>query len=259
MNRRRSLRTLKIRVEKHLRPAFGEDAISVITTARPRVYITHRQAQGASNATINRDLITLKRMLTLAVQGGKLTAKPYVPLLKERNVRRGFFEPEQFQRVKAGLPRHMQGIAAFACITGWRTPSEILPLEWAQVDMQAGEVRLEPERQRTRKAACFRLRRSFARSSKDSSRSPENCGHGVSTRDLCSVTPWGRRRGTGSACRRTRISGGKRGSRQTARPGSPTIFVGPRCGISCAPVCLSASPCCSPATRRAQCSSATTS
>jgi len=144
MNRRRSLRTLKIRVEKHLRPAFGEDAISVITTARPRVSITHRQAQGASNATINRDLITLKRMLTLAVQGGKLTAKPYVPLLKERNVRRGFFEPEQFQRVKAGLPRHMQGIAAFACITGWRTPSEILPLEWAQVDMQAGEVRLEP-------------------------------------------------------------------------------------------------------------------
>ena len=114
MNRRRSLRTLKIRVEKHLRPAFGEDAISAITTARLRVYITHRQAQGASNATINRDLITLKRMLTLAVQGGKLTAKPYVPLLKERNVRRGFFEPEQFQRVKAGLPRHMQGIAAFA-------------------------------------------------------------------------------------------------------------------------------------------------
>src|SRR5215467_4706218 len=102
------------------------------------------EAQGASNATINRDLITLKRMLTLAVQGGKLTAKPYVPLLKERNVRRGFFEPEQFQRVKAGLPRHMQGIAAFACITSWRTPSEILPLEWAQVDMQAGEVRLEP-------------------------------------------------------------------------------------------------------------------
>jgi integrase len=144
MNRRRSLRTLKIRVEKHLRPAFGQDRLSAITTARVRVYITHRQAQGASNATINRDLITLKRLCTLAVQSGKLAAKPYIPLLKERNVRRGFFEPEQFQRVKAALPRHMQGIAAFACVTGWRTPSEILPLEWAQVDMQADEVRLEP-------------------------------------------------------------------------------------------------------------------
>ena len=108
------------------------------------MYITERQSDGASNATINRDLITLKRMFTLAVQGGKLSGKPYIPLLKERNVRRGFFEPEQFQRIKEQLPRHMQGIAAFACITGWRTPSEILPLEWAQVDMEVGEVRLDP-------------------------------------------------------------------------------------------------------------------
>jgi hypothetical protein len=26
-------------------------------------------------------------------------------------------------------------------VTGWRTPSEILPLEWRQVDLKAGEVR----------------------------------------------------------------------------------------------------------------------
>lgn len=26
----------------------------------------------------------------------------------------------------------------------WRTPSEILRLEWAQVDMEVGEVRLDP-------------------------------------------------------------------------------------------------------------------
>jgi hypothetical protein len=34
------------------------------------------------------------------VQGGKLVAKPYIPLLQENNVRTGFFEPEQFQSVK---------------------------------------------------------------------------------------------------------------------------------------------------------------
>ena len=37
----------------------------------------------------------------------------------------------------------MRSIVAFAFITGWRTPSEILPLEWRQVDLQAGEVRLD--------------------------------------------------------------------------------------------------------------------
>ena len=41
------------------------------------------------------------------------------------------------------LPSHMCGIAAFAFVTGWRTPSEILPLEWRQVDLKAGEVRLD--------------------------------------------------------------------------------------------------------------------
>ena len=31
----------------------------------------------------------------------------------------------------------------FAAITGWRIASEVLPLEWRQVDMDAGEVRLD--------------------------------------------------------------------------------------------------------------------
>jgi integrase len=37
----------------------------------------------------------------------------------------------------------MRGVPAFAFITGWRTSSEILPLEWRQVDVQAGKVRLD--------------------------------------------------------------------------------------------------------------------
>ena len=31
----------------------------------------------------------------------------------------------------------------FAYITGWRIPSEVLPLEWRNVDLEAGEVRLD--------------------------------------------------------------------------------------------------------------------
>ena len=39
---------------------------------------------------------------------------------------------------------NVRGIVAFAYATGWRIPSEILPLEWRQVDFAAGEVRLDP-------------------------------------------------------------------------------------------------------------------
>src|ERR1019366_9135175 len=37
----------------------------------------------------------------------------------------------------------MRPMVEFAHVTGWRTPGEILPLEWRHVDMQAGEVRLD--------------------------------------------------------------------------------------------------------------------
>ena len=78
------------------------------------------------------------------MQAEKLSRRPYIPLLKEHNIRRGFFEAAQFECLVAHLPAHARGIAAFAYITGWRTPSEILPLEWRQVDMDVGEVRLDP-------------------------------------------------------------------------------------------------------------------
>src|SRR5713226_7126617 len=115
-----------------------------ITTADARAFTARRQAAGASNAAINRDLILLKRMGTLAMQAGKLTVRPYIPLLKESHIRTGFFEPEQFTSIKKHLPVSMQPIVDFAYITGWRTPSEILTLEWRQVDLKAGEVWLDP-------------------------------------------------------------------------------------------------------------------
>ena len=143
-NHRRSLRVVELRVKKHLTPVFSQRRLMTITTADVRAAFTaRRQAAGASNATINRDLILLKRMSVLAMQAGKLTVRPYIPLLKERNIRQGFFEPEQFQSVQRHLPAHMRGVAAFAFTTGWRTPSEILPLEWRHVEMKAGEVRLD--------------------------------------------------------------------------------------------------------------------
>jgi integrase len=144
INKKRSLRTVTLRIRKHLTPFFGARRLGSITPPLIRQYIAKRQAAGASNATINRDLITLKRMFTLAMQSGKLMTRPYIPLLKESNVRKGFFEREQLKSVANHLPPYMRGIAEFAFVTGWRTPSEILPLEWRQVDLKGGEVRLDP-------------------------------------------------------------------------------------------------------------------
>ena len=144
INQKRSLRTITLRIQKHLTPFFGGRRMGAITTGIVRQYIVQRQTAGASNAAINRDLIALKRTFSLAIQAGLLTTRPYLPLLAEQHVRTGFFERDELDRMTQHLPASMRGIAAFAFITGWRTPSEILPFEWRQVDLVAGEVRLDP-------------------------------------------------------------------------------------------------------------------
>ena len=82
-------------------------------------------------------------MFTLALQAGKLLYRPHIPMLREDNVRKGFFEPEQFASVLGQLPAEVQPVIEFAHLTGWRIASEVLPLEWRQVDFDAGEVRLD--------------------------------------------------------------------------------------------------------------------
>jgi integrase len=154
-NKKKSLAVVTRRVEKHLAPFFGTRRLADITTMDVRAFVTHRQAQGVlhpktkarvrdvSNAEINRELATLKRMFSLAIQAGVLFHKPHIAMLKEDNVRTGFFEPEQTASVLDHLPAEIRAVAEFGSITGWRIASEVLPLEWRQVDFDAAEVRLD--------------------------------------------------------------------------------------------------------------------
>jgi len=156
-NRRRTLRETQGRLNLHLAPFFGGRRMSSITTSDVREYIVTRQAdviewgpkdarqsRPVSNGEINRELTALKRMFRLALQAGKLLVVPHIPMLKEHNVRTGFFEHDQFEGVRKHLPEYARPIVTFAYYTGWRIDSEVLPLEWRQVDMDAGIVRLDP-------------------------------------------------------------------------------------------------------------------
>lgn len=169
VNGKKSVDSVERRIRKHLDPFFGGRRMITISSADIRAFIAKRQAdqvvvqaerkyraddgtltispavtKPVSNAEINRELAVLKRMFTLAVQSGKLAQKPHVPLLAERNVRQGFFEREQFEAVASHLPDALRSVVEFAYITGWRIPSEVLTLQWRQVDWLAGEVRLDP-------------------------------------------------------------------------------------------------------------------
>jgi integrase len=68
---------------------------------------------------------------------------PYIALLEERNVRKGFFEHDQFLAMRVALPEYLRPVLTFAYYTGCRR-GELLGLEWSQVDLSGRVVRLEP-------------------------------------------------------------------------------------------------------------------
>lgn len=155
VNNKRTLADVECRVRKHLRPVFGGRRMGSITTADVQRFVARRQTANASNGEINRELTTLKRMFSLSLQGGKLLAKPHIPLLHEDNVRKGFFEHDQFEAVAAHLPNELVLMLRFAYITGWRVRSEVQTLQWRQVDFAAGEVRLDPGTTKNKQGRTF--------------------------------------------------------------------------------------------------------
>jgi integrase len=81
-------------------------------------------------------------MFNLGIQAEKIFHKPYIAMLKENNVRKGFFEHGEFIAFRDALPDYLKPVATFDYFTGWRK-KEILSLTWNQVDLSAKTVRLE--------------------------------------------------------------------------------------------------------------------
>jgi integrase len=144
-NGHRSLRRAECSVAR-LREFFGGDRRALdITTPRINAYTRSRlEGDGAKPATVQRELAALKRGFNLAVRSGLLEHVPHIPMPRARNTREGFFEQDEFVNMLTNLPEHLRPPMQFAYYTGWRCKSEVLPLTWAQVDFQAGTLRLEP-------------------------------------------------------------------------------------------------------------------
>ena len=123
---------------------FAGYRIAAIAPSTISAFVGSRQKQKAANATINRELATLRRMLRLAYREGKLLRLPVFEMLKERAPREGFFERDQYEAVRRRLPPDLQVATAVAYTFGWRTQSEVLTLERRHLDLGAGTLRLDP-------------------------------------------------------------------------------------------------------------------
>jgi integrase len=150
LQRYRSLTTARARVE-HLREFFGGWAVEAMTADAVRQYQLHRRAQRAEAATINRETSALSRMFQLAIRRDLLERMPLFPnRLEENPPREGFFEHDEYLKVRAHAPASYQDVLDFAYYSGWRR-NEILNLTWDEVDLVGGVIRLPAHRAKTKK------------------------------------------------------------------------------------------------------------
>lgn len=139
-----------------LRRTFDGDRAVDITGPRLRAFAEARLTDGASAATVNRDLAVLRRMFTLAVQAERLQTRPHFPALKEAEPRRDFFEAAEYAALRERLPDYVRDVLDFGYHTGWRK-GEILGLGWADLDRAAGVIRLPAERSKNGRGRVLAL------------------------------------------------------------------------------------------------------
>lgn len=148
VNGRRSIDDLEARWKLHLKPFFEVYRAIEVTSSLVRRYIDQRQQEAAENATINRELSALKRMFNLGHEATppKVRDVPYIPMLRESNVRTGFLETAQHDKLAsecAKLGLWMRAIFEVGYTFGWRH-EELLAMRVRQVNLSAGTIRLEP-------------------------------------------------------------------------------------------------------------------
>jgi integrase len=138
------------------KPANPGMPVARITTDAARTFVQKRLREGVGNATINRSLASLRRMLRIAQEDGKIQMTPKIRMLKEPPARKGFLQRDQFDKLLVALPDRLKPLVTFLYFDGVRC-GEALAIQWNQVNLQAGLIRLEDEQTKTGEARVVPL------------------------------------------------------------------------------------------------------
>jgi integrase len=142
-NARKSIRILALRW-RHLSSFLASDTPAVgVTYELLERYTDRRLVEGASNATINREIAALRTMFRIGLKSGRLKQLPLFPHLVERNVRKGFIEDDGYRCLIAGATElWLRLLLELAYTFGWRR-AELLGLKVRQVNLKTRSIRLD--------------------------------------------------------------------------------------------------------------------
>jgi integrase len=146
INGKASLDDCEARWRLHIQPFFGSLRAVQVTSSLLNAYVDRRQAEGTSNGTINRELAALKRMFNLGRRATppKVIFVPAFPRLAENNIRQGFLEDAQYEKLlESCLELWFQTVVELGATYGWRI-SELKRLRVNQIELENWTIRLHP-------------------------------------------------------------------------------------------------------------------
>jgi integrase len=132
----------------HLKATFGHIVAGELTTEHLSAYITDRQRAEASNATVNRELGLLRKMLRLGqrTEPPRVLTIPHFEKLAESAPRKGFLSDVVYDKLARECSSEglwLRGMLALSGAFAWRK-GEVLNLRVGQLDFSCRSIRLNP-------------------------------------------------------------------------------------------------------------------
>ncbi len=107
-------------------------------------------------STINRELAALRFGFNVLIKKKIIGDKPNIISMREDNVRIGFFEHWEYEKILRNASAHIKPIIRFIYRTGWRM-EEVLNLKWDYVDIDNGIINLPPQLSKNNEVRTFYL------------------------------------------------------------------------------------------------------
>jgi integrase len=114
--------TEEVRGVAQLDEHFENMRVTAITSDEIRRYIKSREKQGVSGPTIRRELVTLRAMMNLAKDEGKLGLAdiPHFSMPEDSDAAGRYISPKEFGKIRENLPENLRLFYTFLYGTGCR-------------------------------------------------------------------------------------------------------------------------------------------
>ena len=137
-------------VRTHIKPTLGQRPIGKLRAPQIQRLLAEKTSQGLRPRTVELIWSTLRRALRVAVKQGVIVVNPADAVTPPRPVRKDVdvFNLDEVRKLLAMARDEHHGVAFTLALTTGMRRGELLGLKWANVDLDAGTLRVTASLQR---------------------------------------------------------------------------------------------------------------